>query len=169
MPIHGEYMHLAAHAKIAESVGVPKNRIIIAENGDLIDFSKNSFKILKKVASRGMIIDGKGQEHVTASVLDQRRELARQGAMVVSAAVARRDGHLDVSLALLSHGFLFEDEAHKLLDRGRDIAVDLLEKCFRDGRREPDYIREKVEEGLKHYFHKETGRRPVFLTHIAEL
>ena len=125
-------------------------------------------KILKKVGSAGMVIDGKGQEHVTTAVLEQRRELARKGALVVSAAIVKTGNDLDVSLALLSHGFLFEDEANTLLDKARDLAIDAVEKAIKN-KQKPDVIRHRVDEILMDYFYKETGRRPVLLSHIANI
>jgi ribonuclease J len=76
IPIHGEYRHLILHARLAEQVGISKENILLAENGQIIEFDENSGRVGESVFTGRVLIDGKGIGDVGRSVLKERRDLS---------------------------------------------------------------------------------------------
>ena len=79
MPIHGEYRHLVRHTKLAASVGIAEENLILAENGDVVQFTQDSAGIVDKVESGKVFVDGKGVGDVSDLVLKDRRHLSQDG------------------------------------------------------------------------------------------
>jgi len=92
IPIHGEYRHLILHARLAEQVGIPKENILLAENGQIVGFDSDGGKILDSVFTGRVLIDGKGVGDVGRSVLKERRNLSEDGLVVVNMAFDEETG-----------------------------------------------------------------------------
>ena len=83
MPVHGEYRHLLKHAQLAEDVGVPEDRILLPENGDVIEFDRKGVRIVDRVPAGSVLVDGLGIGDVGNIVLRDRRQLAQDGILIV--------------------------------------------------------------------------------------
>ena len=94
VPIHGEYRHLSLHARLAESVGIPKDNIFVLEDGDVLELSSQSAKVNGKVGSGNVYVDGLSVGDVDGVVLRTRRMLSRDGIVVVIIAVNKQTGKL---------------------------------------------------------------------------
>lgn len=83
MPVHGEYRHLVKHAQLAQSLGMPRENIVIGENGAVIELTRNSIGISGRVPAGKILVDGLGVGDVGNIVLRDRRQLSQDGIMIV--------------------------------------------------------------------------------------
>ena len=89
IPVHGEYRHLKANAGIAQSLGIPKENIFILQSGDVLEISEKSAKVVDKVHTGAILVDGLGVGDVGNIVLRDRQHLAEDGIMIVVLSLER--------------------------------------------------------------------------------
>lgn len=168
VPIHGEYRHLVHHARVAESVGIPRENVILAEDGDVIEFTSSSGRIAGRVSAGYVFVDGLGVGDVAAEVLRDRRKLAEDGILIVAITVDRHSGELLSEPDLISRGFVYPPESSDLLDRAKDLLVKTLNSHVSA---EPDwtYLKGKVRNTLGRHLYAETRRRPMIIAVVTEV
>ena len=169
IPIHGEYRHLILHTRLAEQVGVSKNKILLAENGQVIEFDENGGRVLDKIMTGRVLIDGKGVGDVGRSVLKERRMLSRDGFVVVNMVFDEETGIIMHGPEIVSHGFVFEMEKGHLLEDAKCVILEILEETGPDVPDRIDKIRSRIQPALKKYFYFTIGRRPIILPFIIEV
>ncbi|MGD2030601.1 MAG: ribonuclease J, partial [Desulfobacterales bacterium] len=169
IPIHGEYRHLILHARLAEQVGIPKENILVVENGQVIEFSENGGSIGEKILTGRVLIDGKGVGDVGRSVLKERRNLSEDGIVVVNMVFDEETGIVVYGPEIVSHGFVFETETGHLLEDAKCIILEIVDEV---GPVVPDRInkiRSKMQTDLRKFFSFTIRRRPVILLSILEV
>lgn len=169
VPIHGEYRHLILHARLAESVGIPKERILLAENGQTIEFDANGGRLRETVATGRILIDGKGVGDVGRSVLKERRILSEDGLVVVTLAFDEESGYVVYGPEIVSRGFVFETETGHLLEDAKCVILEVVEEIEPEVPNRVDKIRAKIQTDLKKYFYFAIKRRPAILPIIIEI
>ncbi len=169
IPIHGEYRHLILHTRLAEQVGVSKNKILLAENGQVIEFDENGGRVLDKIMTGRVLIDGKGVGDVGRSVLKERRMLSRDGLVVVNMVFDEETGIIVHGPEIVSHGFVFEMEKGHLLEDAKCVILEILEETGTDVPGRIDKIRSQIQSALRKYFYFTIGRRPIILPFIIEV
>ncbi|MGB2928910.1 MAG: ribonuclease J, partial [Desulfobacterales bacterium] len=161
IPIHGEYRHLILHARLAEQVGIPKENILVVENGQVIEFDENGGRVRENVLTGRVLIDGKGIGDVGRSVLKERRKLSEDGLVVVIMVFDEETGIVLHGPDIVSHGFVFETETGHLLEDAKCIILEIVEEV---GPVVPDRvnkIRSKMQIALRKFFSFTIRRRPV--------
>jgi len=168
MPIHGEYRHLSLHAKLAESVGIPKDNIMVLEDGDILELSPQAGKIIGKVTSGNVYVDGLSGGGIGTVVLRDRRMLSRDGIVVVIIAINRQTGKLIGRPDIVSRGFVDTRESKDMLDESRDLVARILDHS---GNRpaEWSFINTKVKDILKKFYYEQTKRRPMILPFMVKV
>jgi ribonuclease J len=126
MPVHGEYRHLSLHAGLAETVGIPHERIFVMENGDVLELSSNFAKISGSVKSGDVYIDGASVGDVNHAVLNERRLIARDGIAVVVIPVDKNTGKLAGRPDVISRGFIDIKDAKDIIEQMRNSLVERL-------------------------------------------
>jgi len=162
MPIHGEYRHLSLHAKLAQSVGIPKGNVFLLEDGDVLELSPQAGKITGKVSSGNVYVDGLSVGDVGSVVLRNRRMLSRDGIVVVIITVNRQTGKLVGRPDIVSRGFVDTREAKDMIDQSRDVVARALDHS---GVRpaEWSFTNTKVRDILNKFYYEQTKRRPMIL------
>jgi ribonuclease J len=168
MPIHGEYRHLCLHARIAQSVGIPKDHIFIMEDGEVLEIDQSSAKVEGHVTSSNVYVDGLSVGDVDSVVLRDRQMLARDGMVVVIIAVNRQTGKLVGRPDIVSRGFVDTKEYKDMLDESRDMVAEYLN---RGGDHPADwtFIYTKVRDILNKYYYEQTKRRPMILPFMVKV
>lgn len=162
MPIHGEYRHLSIHAKLAESVGIPKENTFILEDGDILELNPQTGKITGKVSAGNVYVDGLSVGDIGSVVLRNRRMLSRDGIVVVIIAVNRQTGKLVGRPDIVSRGFVDTRESKDMIDESRDLVAHALDR----GSARPaewGFINTKVRDMLNKFYYEQTKRRPMIL------
>lgn len=110
LPIHGEYKHMVRHSQLAQEVGIPSKNIFLLTNGDILTFSKNAPpKKHGHIQSGAVIVDGNAAGSIKSDVLKERREIAEDGVLVVSAAVDEKC-RLLAPVAIETQGVFISDD-----------------------------------------------------------
>lgn len=168
-PIHGEFRHLILHARLAEQMGISKDRILFAENGQIIKFDENGGRVQEKVATGRVLIDGKGIGDVGWSVLKERRILSEDGIVAVTMAFDEETGIVVYGPDLVSRGFVFETKTGHLLEDAQCVILEIVEEMAPETPDRTEKIRSMIQKALREYFYFTIKRRPVILTFIVEI
>jgi len=162
IPIHGEYRHLSLHAKLAQSVGIPKGNVFVLEDGDVLELNPMVGKITGKVSSGNVYVDGLSVGDIGSVVLRNRRMLSRDGIVVVIITVNRQTGKLVGRPDIVSRGFVDTREAKDMIDQSRDVVARALDHS---GVRpaEWSFTNTKVRDILNRFYYEQTKRRPMIL------
>jgi ribonuclease J len=169
IPIHGEYRHLVHHARLANYLGIADDRILLAENGQVIQFDETGGKIGQNITIGRVLIDGKGIGDVGRSVLKERRLLSEEGLVMVSMVFDEETGIVIYGPEIVSRGFVFETETGHLLEDAKCVVLEIVEEVGPDDPNRLHRIRAMVQSALKKYFYFTIGRRPVILAFIQEI
>jgi ribonuclease J len=169
IPVHGEYRHLMLHSKLAKDVGVAKNNVLLAENGQIIEFDENGGRLNGSVTTGRVLIDGKGVGDVGRSVLKERRVLSEEGLVAVTMAFDEETGIVMYGPEIVSRGFVFETQSGHLLEDAQCVILEIVEEIAFDAPHRVDKIRSKIQTALRQYFFFTIGRRPVILPFIMEV
>lgn len=169
IPIHGEYRHLFLHARLAEQVGIPKDRIIVAENGQVIEFDENRGRITDNVVTSRVLVDGKGIGDVGRSILKERRVLSEDGLVVVTLVFDEETGIVVHGPEIMSRGFVFVTETGHLLDDAQCVILEIVEEIGPEVPNRAELIRSKLRAVLRQYFYFAIKRRPVIIPVILEI
>ncbi len=169
IPVHGEYRHLVLHARLAQEIGIPAERTLVAENGQVIELEADSLRVRDRVPTGRVLIDGKGVGDVGRSVLKERRSLSEDGIVAVMIAFDEGTGIVVYGPDVVSRGFVFENETGHLLEDAKCVILEIVEEI---GPETPDRIgkiRHGVVSALRKYFNFTIKRRPVILPFILEI
>ena len=168
MPIHGEYRHLSFHARLAESVGIPKDNTFVLEDGDILELNPQAAKITGKISAGNVYVDGLSVGDIGSVVLRNRRMLSRDGMVVVIIAVNRQTGQLVGRPDIISRGFVDTRESRDMIEESRDLVARTLD---RTGKRPTDwgFISTKVRDTLNRFYYEQTRRRPMILPFMVKV
>lgn len=169
IPVHGEFRHLIKHASIAKSLGMPSENIVIAENGSVIELTKNSVGINGKVTAGKVLVDGLGVGDVGNIVLRDRRQLSQDGIMIVVVTIDKESCHVVAGPDIVSRGFVYVREAEDLMEEAREKVQSALERCEDNGVSEWSVIKSTVRDALGRFLYEKTRRRPMILPIIMEI
>jgi len=169
MPMHGEFRMLAAHAQLAREGGVPEERIVLAENGTVVELeSDHGPRIVERVEAGITFVDGLGVGDVHDVALRDRRRLAEDGVLIVVATLASQNGGgLTAAPELIARGF--GEAAEPLLDELREEAVRVLDDLLHEDVTEIKLLQEHLHDALGGIVYDRTRRRPMVLPVIVEV
>ncbi len=171
IPVYANHFFLKEAAKIAQKAGVPKNRILVPDNGFIISILGNEMKVLKEKAPANYVfVDGLGVGDVGEVVLRDRQMLAQDGMFVIVAVVDRKAGKVKGSPDIISRGFIYLRESKDLLSQTRKKVINIVDYAVRAGG--PVnwvYIKEEIREKIGQFLFSKTERRPIILPVIIEV
>jgi len=169
MPVHGEYRMLVKHSKLAQSLGMPKENVVIAENGSVVEVTKESVGINNKVTAGKVLVDGLGVGDVGNIVLRDRRQLSQDGILIVVVTIDKQDCSVVAGPDIVSRGFVYVREADDLMENAKEKVQMALNKCQENGVSEWSAIKSAVRDSLSRYLYEKTRRRPMILPVIMEI
>ncbi len=167
MPIHGEYRMLAAHARLASDAGVPDEAILLAENGSVVELTRDGARIADHVEAGVTFVDGLGVGDVEDVALRDRRRLSEDGVLIVVTTVALDGNGGDVAPPeLIARGVGEDDE---LIDELRDEAERIVRELAGNGVTEIKLLQEHIHDGIGQVVYQRTRRRPMILPVVIEV
>ncbi len=167
IPVHGEYRHQVKHAQLAQQMGIPPERICLAENGNIIEISEKQIRIAGKVAAGRVLIDGLGVGDVGNIVIRDRRQLSQDGIIIV--VVTLSNGEVVSGPDIVSRGFVYVRESEQLMEHTKAKVNEALEICSRKHITEWAMIKIQIRDKLGKYLYEETGRKPMIMPIIMEI
>ncbi len=169
IPVHGEYKHLIAQAKIAKDLGMPKENIFILNSGDVLELSKESASVTGKVPVGDILVDGLGVGDVGNIVLRDRQHLAAAGILIVVLGLDGASDQLVSGPDIVSRGFVYVRESDQLMDEARAVVDEAVEGCLGRGITDWGKLKSSIKDSLGEYVWKKTKRRPMILPIIMEI
>lgn len=169
IPVHGEYRHLIKHSQLAQSLGLPKENIFVAENGQVLEFTAEKGVISGKVTSGNVLVDGLGVGDVGNIVLRDRRQLSQDGILIIVVTMDKQRGQVAAGPDIVSRGFVYVRESEQLMEDAKERVRQALEKCELNGVTEWAAIKSNVRDTLGKYLYERTRRRPMILPIIMEV
>jgi len=167
MPVHGEFRMLVAHARLARESGVPEERIVLAENGSVVELADGVPRIVDRVEAGVTFVDGLGVGDVHDVALRDRRHLSEDGVLIVVATLAGRNGGVAGQPELIARGF--GEPGEELLVEMREEAHRVLAELLADNVTEIKLLQEHLHDGLGQLVYDRTGRRPMILPVVVEV
>ena len=161
VPIHGEYRMLAAHAELAESVGVERDHIFVIEDGDVLEVGDAGGAVVDHVPGGHVYVDGLRLWDVRSAVLRDRRKLSRDGIVVVVVPFDNATGEALGDPEIVTSGFVDAEASGEMLDRARTLVAEALRAPSKP--LDEASINGRVRQALAGFFRDETGRRPMIV------
>src|SRR5256885_2677036 len=171
VPVHGEYRQLAQHARVARRVFAgrdPYPETLLVENGDILQFTADSGRVVGKAPVGRVLIDGTRTGEVGGEVLRDRRHLAEDGLVVPVVAINKQTGALEGVPDIITRGFVMEN-SEALLAEGARVLSDVVDHASVEERTDQGLIKEKLRVELRRFFRRRSGRRPFVLPVIMEI
>ena len=169
IPVHGEFKHLKAQAKIASELGIAKDHIFILHSGDVLELSEEQAQITGKVPVGDILVDGLGVGDVGNIVLRDRQHLAEDGIMIVVLGLDGASDELVSGPDIVSRGFVYVRESDELMEEARIVVNDAVEGCLSRGVADWGKLKSSIKDSLGDYVWKKTKRRPMILPIIMEV
>ncbi|MGH2718878.1 MAG: RNase J family beta-CASP ribonuclease [Actinomycetota bacterium] len=169
IPVHGEYRMLKAHARIAMETGVPAERTMLVEDGDVVEISKGRVQKAGSVPGGYIFVDGIGIGDVEDVVLRDRRLLSEDGILVCVLSVDRQTGEMLADPDLISRGFVYEGQAGHFYEEARAALAESLQGVAREELADWAELRRLVRRSLGKFVWSRTGRRPIILPVVVEV
>ncbi len=169
IPAHGEYRHLKANAGIAQSLGIPKENIFILQSGDVIELSQDSAKVVDKVHTGAILVDGLGVGDVGNIVLRDRQHLAEDGILIVVLTLEKGTNRLLAGPDIVSRGFVYVRESESLMEEARQVLYNTLEDCLRNRNADWSKIKNANRDTMNDFIWKRTKRKPMILPIIMDV
>ena len=181
MPIEANHYMLQAHADLAEQIGIPKENIFVADNGQVVEFKKGEKNIgnkkydvigsltKEKVPTDYVMVDGLGVGDVSSIVLRDRRVMSEDGMIVVIATIDAQTGSLIGSPDLISRGFIYMKENRDLIEKTRDKVKKIVRDQNPGTPADDDYIKNKIRNEIGSFLFGATKRRPMVLPVVIKV
>lgn len=169
VPIHGEYRHLIAQARVAEELGIPKENIFLISTGDVLELDDESARVNGKVHTGAIMVDGLGVGDVGNIVLRDRQHLAEDGIIIVVLTLEGGSGQLLAGPDIVSRGFVYVRGSESLMEEAKRLLDDKMQYCMDKGITDWGKIKTEIKDSLSDFVWKETKRRPMIMPIIMEV
>jgi ribonuclease J len=167
VPVHGEFRHLTHHARIAADMGVPSARILLAEDGDVIELDDVHVDFAGTVPAGYLYVDGIVGD-VGRGVLRDRQVLAEEGVVVVIVTVDAKSGEVLTGPEIITRGWVYAPEADALLIEAREVVRAALEQVPNEGNHDFETMRRRARQSLGRFVQERTRRRPMIVPVVME-
>lgn len=169
IPLHGEQKHLMKHAMLARQMGIPEDNILIADNGNVIELTKNSLKTTETVQAGRVLVDGLGVGDVGSIVLRDRKHLADDGIIIIAVSIDGVTREVVAGPDVVSRGFVYVKESERLMHDIDNLVCDILESCYIDGIKDWSTIKTRIKDRTARFVSAKTRRSPMILPIIMEV
>lgn len=170
VPIHGHYFMRSINSEIAQEAGIPKENTIMIDNGQIVEFYKNEYRIAEEmIPAYYVMVDGLGVGDVGEIVMRDRKVLAQEGMVVVIATLDRRTGRFLKNPDIISRGFIYLKENKELVEELRKKIRNLISRSPMRQEIDPDYIKRMMRDQIGQFLYKKTKRRPMVLPVLIQV
>lgn len=169
LPIHGEYRHRMAQKGLAESMGIPKENVLLMSSGDVVEVSQDQCKVVDHVQAGAILVDGLGVGDVGNIVLRDRQNLAQNGIIIVVLTLEKFSNQLLAGPDLVSRGFVYVRESEDLMEEARQVVQDAVQDCLERHVNDWGKIKNIIRDSLSDFLWKKMKRNPMILPIIMEV
>lgn len=169
IPVHGEFRHLKQHAELAIKLGMAPNHIVIADNGDVVEISRDMIRKNGSVTSGQVFVDGLGVGDVGNIVLRDRKHLSQDGILTVVVTIEKESGAVIAGPDIISRGFVYVRESEDLMDEAREMVKNALKDCEEKHITDWATMKSSIKDSLRIFLYEKTKRKPMILPIIMEI
>jgi ribonuclease J len=174
MPIEANHYMLQAHADLALQVGIDKENIFVADNGQVVEFKAVNNKTVgqltkEKIPSEYVMVDGLGVGDVSNIVLRDRRVMAEDGMIVAIATIDSNTGDPIGNPDIISRGFVYMKENKGLIENTRMRVKKIVKDCNAYTQTDIDHIKNKIRNDIGQFLFTKTKRRPMVLPVVIKV
>jgi ribonuclease J len=169
IPVHGEYRMLVTHGRLAQQTGVAGDNVFVVENGDVVEFTKESADKIGRTYGGNVMVDGSGVGDVGEAVLRDRRHLSADGIMMVVVTVDAEEARVVAGPDLISRGVFYLPESGDVLDELKVRLTAILDECSVEGIRDVGTVKEHIRSGLAKAVFEKSRRRPIVIPVVMEV
>ena len=169
VPVHGEFRHLKANAKLANSLGIPKENIFILKSGDVLEMDEDSAEVVDRVHTGEILVDGLGVGDVGNIVLRDRQHLAEDGILIVVLTLEKGTNRLLSGPDIVTRGFVYVRESESLMEEARSVVTEAVEKCLMSRHADWNKIKLVIRDTMNEFIWKRTKRKPMILPIIMDV
>lgn len=169
VPVHGEYRQLILHAKLATSLGIPAENIIVAEDGDLIEVTSNAIKLAGHTASGNVFVDGLSVGDVGQIVLRDRRALSQDGILIAVLTIDKETGQPVAGPDIVTRGFVYVRDSEELLAEARERVLASFHSLNGHSSSDWSFVKDKIKHTLSEFLYEKTRRCPMILPVVMEV
>jgi ribonuclease J len=167
VPVHGEYRHLVAHARLARSMGLVDDRVVVATDGDQLVLDDEGLRVGSQVPAGYLYVDGIVGD-VGHGVLRDRRVLAEEGVVVVVVTVDVADGAILTGPEVITRGWVYAPEAEPLLAECADEVRQAVKEAFAENATDSESLGRVVRRAAGRFVSDRTKRRPMIVPVVME-
>jgi ribonuclease J len=167
VPVHGEYRHLVANARLGRSMGVAHDHVLLCEDGDVLELTDDGLTAVGRVPAGYLYVDGIVGD-VGQGVLRDRRVLAEEGVVVVVVTVDSQTAKVLTGPEIITRGWVYAPEAEDLLDEACAIVAEAVERSLASGVRDVEALERDVRRAAGKFVHDRTRRRPMIVPVVME-
>jgi len=167
VPVHGEFRHLVANARLGEVMGLPREHVLVCEDGDALMVTDGGVEMAGRVPAGYLYVDGIVGD-VGTGVLRDRRMLASEGVVVVVVTVDTQTGKVLVGPEIITRGWVYAPEAEDLLDEACDTIARAVEAALAEGIRDVEALERDVRRAAGRFVSERTRRRPMIVPVVME-
>jgi ribonuclease J len=169
VPIHGEYRMLAQHARLASQAGLPADRVLIAEDGDVMVFGPAGVRKEARVAAGRLLLDRSGSDGVDEIVIRDRRHMSAGGIVVPVVVLDKQTGRVESMPEIVSRGFVDDEVGVDLMEDAARFLAEAVDTRPSEEHHDSDLTRERVRTEMRRFFKKRTQRRPMVIPVVMEV
>lgn len=169
VPVHGEYRQLILHAKLAASLGIPRENIVVAEDGDIIEVTPDAIKLAGHTASGNVFVDGLSVGDVGQIVLRDRRALSQDGILIVVLTIDKETGQPIAGPDIVTRGFVYVRDSEELLTDARECVLESLHGLHGHSSSDWSFVKDKIRHTLSEFLYERTRRSPMILPVVMEV
>lgn len=169
VPMHGEYRHLVQYRKVAQAMGYPLDRIFLLQIGDVLEITKESAKVIGKVPTGRVLIDGLGVGDIGTVVLRDRKHLSEDGILIAIAGIDAQTGQIASGPDIITRGFVYAKEAEELIEDAKDVVRNKVQELSLTSSTDWESAKTAIRSALNRFVHERTKRRPMVIPVIMEL
>jgi len=169
VPVHGEYRQLILHAKLASSLGIPRENIVVAEDGDMIEVTPDAIKLAGHTASGNVFVDGLSVGDVGQIVLRDRRALSQDGILIAVLTIDKETGQPVAGPDIVTRGFVYVRDSEELLAEARERVLAALHGSHGHPSSDWSFVKDKIKYTLSEFLYEKTRRCPMILPVVMEV
>ncbi|MFT3985075.1 MAG: ribonuclease J [Lachnospiraceae bacterium] len=169
IPVHGEYRHRKAQAKIVQELGIPKENTFILSSGDVLALDGEQASVAGSVPTGAVFVDGLGVGDVGNIVLRDRQHLAEDGILIVVLTLEKGTSQLLAGPDIVSRGFVYVRESDEIMDEAQIVVEEALLELLNRKITDWGKMKSTMKDALSGYVWKKMKRRPMILPIIMEV
>lgn len=162
MPIHGELRQLKRHAELARQLGIPEERIFVAENGQVIEMEKGEVRLGERIPGGYVFVEGGAVGDMDRTILKEREQLARSGILLINLGIDKYSNRLLEEPEIITRGFVSAEEAETIIPAVRNRVVDVIHGGGFN-------VEKDIVDVVRTFVYNETKRRPLVFVTMAKV